>query len=279
MYGLPWVADFRDPWTQLATYSPATGVHAWLDRWLERSVLQSADIVIANTETNRRAILTAFSIDDRRICVLPNGFDPEDFPETERLDPPPRFTVSCLGNFYRMEDPTRFFRAFRRLVEQAPNVLLRLFGWHARAVRSALEAFVPPGNRERTPRISHGQAITAMRESTVLLGNVPSEAAIHWVPGKLYEYVAAGRPVLFIGPVNGDAARLLKEAGVGTTVSNDEEEIYRALQQLHDLWERGRLRVSANPAAIRRYSRVSQVERLADIFSRVAEGGPRHFAR
>jgi glycosyltransferase involved in cell wall biosynthesis len=276
---LPWVADFRDAWTQGATYSPPTRLHAWLERRLEEGVLRAADAVIANTPGNRDAILDAFGADPGKVHVLPNGFDPEDFPEVESPSPHDRFVVSCLGNFYQMRDPSRFFRAFRRLVDEAPTVLVRFFGWQARGVCASLESLIPPANRERIERVNHGEAITAMSASAVLLANVPSEEAGHWVPGKLYEYLAARRPVLFIGPANGDAACLLREAGVGTVVPNDEEQVYRVLHELHATWQRGQLRVSPNPEGIGRYSRLRQAERLADILNRVVKRGPQRLER
>ncbi|MBC7791531.1 MAG: glycosyltransferase [Anaerolineae bacterium] len=266
---IPWVADFRDAWTQIATYRPPWQAHARLERRLEGGILRDADVVIANTPRNRQAMIDAFGISANKISVIPNGFDPADF---ETATPVPidlsRFRVTCLGNFYEMPHADRFFRAFRRFADDQPEASLSLYGWQARGVRNAAESLLLPGTWHRSDRIDHNEAVRVMRASSVLLANLPNENARHWVPGKLYEYMAAGRPVLFIGPSDGDAAAVIREAGAGEVVCNDEDHIYNSLLRLYRAWQKGDW--SPHGSALQRFDRRVQTALLARIFDTVA---------
>ncbi len=110
--------------------------------------------MIANTPRNRIAMIDAFDIPARKIEVIPDGFDPEDFAiASEAPTKPDRFDVTCLGNFYEMPDPTRFFRAVRRFTDQHPDVHLSLYGWQPRRVRAAAESLLRPGTWHRAETI------------------------------------------------------------------------------------------------------------------------------
>lgn len=267
--GIPWVADFRDAWTQLATFRAPSAGHARLERRMERGLLRDADIVIANTQRNRQAMIDVFGVPAHKIEVIPNGFDPADFalPASVPVNPS-SFQVTCLGNFYEMPQADRFFRAFRRFSDEHPEASLTFYGWRARGVRRAAEALLRPGTLQHVDRIAHTDALRVMRSSSVLLANVPNEQATHWIPGKIYEYMAAGRPVLFIGPEDGDAAVILREASAGEVVPNDAGLIYEALVRLHGVWCQGGW--SSNPAATRRFDRRVQTARLAHLFDTLA---------
>ena len=209
-YGIPWVADFRDLWTQRTTYRPKALFQAKVDRHLEASVLASADAVIANTPTNKHLICRGFDLPAERVHVIPNGYDPEDFEGLDETAAGDRsFVISCIGKFYEMPDVQAFFLAYRRFQGDHPNVHLRFLGPRSRRVRRACERLLRPGSWEATERIEHTEAILLMRRTAVLLANLPSTADDYWVPGKLYEYLAARRPILLIGPLAGDAASIV----------------------------------------------------------------------
>ncbi|HUI62170.1 MAG TPA: glycosyltransferase [Steroidobacteraceae bacterium] len=273
-YGLPWVADFRDAWTQLATYRPPTRVHARLERWLEGGILHHADAIIANTPRNKAAMVEQFGIDVAKVHVIPNGFDPQDFESAPEPTAKSRFVVSCLGNFYAMPDPAVFFQAFRRFTDVHPEAHLRLFGWHARSVRAAAAGFLRAGSWEHSGRVDHPRAVHVMRTSAVLLANVPNEQASHWVPGKLYEYLAAGRPILFIGPPDGDAAEIIRATRTGSVVPNEEAAIFGALEEFHRLWRKDLSAWRPDVAAINRFDRRMQAQYLSQILRNLRDSCP-----
>lgn len=273
LYGLPWLADFRDPWTEIAGYHPPTPLHRMLDNTLERRIITSADAIIANTAINKKNLIDKYGLDEGLVWVIPNGFDPADFKTASQpLPASSRFTISCLGKFYDMPDARVFFRAYRRLSERHPDTLLRLIGWHSRTVRKAAQSVLLKGSWETSPRVGHDSAISVMCNSSALLVNLPSEESDHWIPGKIYEYLAAKRPILFVGPLKGDAADIIRATVSGRVVGFNEEHIYEALKTLYDLWRSNFKGWRPNPTEIERYDRRVQAKQLAEIFNQLKHG-------
>ena len=211
LHGLPWIADFRDPWTQIGGYNPPSRFHAGLDRRLEFQVLTVADVVIANTNQNRVNLISEYDICPTKIKVIPNGFDPADFVvRAESGAPPGRFVISCVGKFYQMKEPGLFFRTYRRFCEDHVDTTLRLVGRHSRAVQRAAREILKNESWEQVDQVSHEEAVSKMQGSSVLLTNLASDECDHWVPGKLYEYLASRKPILLIGPKDGMAADIIR---------------------------------------------------------------------
>ena len=272
-HGLPWIADFRDPWTALATYNPPTTIHRALEARLERMILTHANAVIANTPANRSNLLEKYGLDQNKIVVIPNGFDPADFRQLEdtRYNPS-HFVISCLGNFYDMREGECVFRAFRAFSERHPNVFLRLYGWQAKRVRASLQSILIEGTwTVSAKRVDHSGAVQIMKNSAILLLNVPNERAGHWVPGKLYEYLGADRPIMFIGPKNGDAADILRRTRAGQIVGFDLDEIQRGLESCYVDWCKRFPDWDPDRAEIARFDRRLQAAQLAELFNAVVK--------
>ena len=267
-YRLPWVADFRDPWTQ-GVYNPPTKLHEYLDSRLERITVRNADAVIVNTETNKSTLLQKYDL--RKVYVIPNGYDPEDFAGIpDDLPKPSRFIVACFGKLHPLSDPTFLFRAYRRFHDRHPDTHLRILGECARPIRNAMSSVLKQGSWESSGRIDHETAVSFMAKSSVLLANVSSENCGYWVPGKLYEYLAARKPILFIGPEKGDAADILKATQSGKVVGFEEEAVLKALEDLYQQRLNGSEKGTSDPAAILKYDRRAQTRELADIFNTLA---------
>jgi glycosyltransferase involved in cell wall biosynthesis len=270
-YGIPWVADFRDPWTQRTYGRPRALFQAKLDRRLERIVLESADAIVANTPTNKQAICGEFHVSADKVHVIPNGYDPEDFDHFEDSVPQEeRFVISCVGTFYEMPDTGAFFRAYRRFYDDHPDAYLRFLGPRLRGVRDAFDRVLTPGSWEARQRIEHSEAVRIMQRSAVLLANLPLVTDVHWIPGKLYEYLAARRPILFIGPTLGDAATILQRAGTGLIVANEETAILTALRSLYADWQAGH-QLDPDLEVVHEYDRRRQTQVLAEVFEQVLQ--------
>lgn len=268
LYGLPWVADFRDPWTQVATYRPRTPLHAWLEAKLEHKILMQADAIIANTPINKENLIRKYKNSSHKIHVIPNGFDPADFDKAiSSLRPSQKFVISCIGKFYEMPNTGVFFRAYRQLSDKYENTFLRLLGWQSREIRNVAQNILRNGTWEIVARIEHKSAVQIMRESSILLGNLPNERCIHWIPGKLYEYLAAKRPILFIGPSEGNAAEIIRQTKSGKVVNYNDLTIYEALEYFYNNWQKGFQEWHPDFPAISQFDRRLQAANLAQIFT------------
>lgn len=237
---LPWLADFRDPWTNIDFYHQLM-LTKWADakhHRLEKEVLTTADKV---TTVSWHWAEELGKIGNRKVDVITNGFDEEDYQATPlALDR--KFSISHIGLLSAERTVTAFWNALQELCDEVPgfkdNLLIRLVGKVDYEVFREIERFGLTASVEHIRYVPHDEAIALQQKSTVLLlvlNNVPN--VMGHIPGKLFEYLAAGRPILGIGNPAGDAARIVKETERGVFCGFDDSlmmknEIMR-LYQLH----------------------------------------------
>ncbi len=263
--GVPWLADFRDPWTQIH-YTGALGrtrVAERLDRRLERRVLTAADAVVTVSEPLRRDLLALAP--GARVEVVRNGFDPADFP-----DPPPavradHFEVAYVGSLYDI--PTALFDAAARLRDEGEDVALRFVGSVSEGFEAAAEACGVADLVTVEPAVPHAAAVDVMRCAAVLLLTIePWSYAAGVVPGKTFEYLASGRPVLGIGPPGGEAAHILARTGAGRMLDwSDSDGLLEALRTHRAAWAAGTPSPGAARDALVEFARPAQAAHVARI--------------
>lgn len=224
-HGIPWVADFRDPWTGIDYYGELM-LTRWADRRqrkLERGVLRSADRVVTVSPSWAKD-MTALGC--RPVDVISNGYDDRDFqspaPALDR-----DFTIAHLGSMNRDRNPLALWQALSALQRGQHPMLARLKIKLIGAVDTEIRKAVVNHGLEQYVEISgfvrHEHAIATMRSSQLLLLPVNrSGNAAGVIPGKFFEYLGSGRPVLLIGPTGGDAATILRNSGGGEAVDFDD---------------------------------------------------------
>jgi len=257
--GIPWVADFRDEWAadDHATDRPSLlmRLNGRIERAIRRQVAQT--VVVAD--------YFRLAGDGPRTTIT-NGVDPEDVPEAEGSPPTDRFRLTYVGTVYGTIDLAPVLAALERLVaagEDRREVLeLRIVGgiW--------LPGFAVPDGVPLTQSgyVGHDEAIAEMRQATaLLLYRPPSSLA---PSGKIFEYLAAERPVLCVTRPDNLAAQLVSEWDAGLVAHPaDEGEIEDALRELLRRWRAGEL---AAPRGIRgrvleRFSRRELTRQLAGV--------------
>lgn len=272
--GLPWVADFRDPWTQNPHLS-FTPLELRLARALEKSVLRRADAIVSVSEP--LAELARELHGDRRGGVhgITNAFDPEDYPGEVMLLQG-RFVITYAGMFYGSKrDPSVFLKAVEELIDEgaigADELLVRLYGPRDPVVNEAKAALKYPQILEVNDPVPRREVIERERESTsllILVWNHPS-AAIGYV-GKTFEYLGSRRPILAWNPTGGVLARLLEETGAGVSVS-DTGELKQALRAwFREYRETGTLAYHGIPQETAAYTWGRNAGLMAQVLDRVA---------
>ena len=266
-YNLPWLADFRDPWTDISYYQdlPMSPPAKRLDARLERTVLDTADQVIVVSPSLKTMLEAKTST---AMDVLPNGFDERDF-ESSDVRRDVGFVLAFTGNMPAQQNPTALWTALRRLRqdEAIPKLRLRLIGNVDPVVLASIQQAGWADRLEIIPYVPHDEAIRHMRRASLLLLCINRVAGAEGiVTGKLYEYLASGRPVLGVGPAGGDAAGILEETGAGQLFDHDDVDGVGAfLQQHYAAWERDEPIAGATETAAARYSRKRQTGRLAEL--------------
>lgn len=215
--GIPWLADFRDPWTNVDYYAQLK-LTKWADRKqreLERAVLTEADQVLT-VSWHWAEELKALGA--KHVEVITNGYDPEDLPTPpEPVDE--RWSLVHVGSITATRDVPELWRALAERVradaEFRERFVLRFVGGVDHSVLRSLEAAGLMGHVERIGQVSHADALRHMQRARMLLlpvNNTPN--VMGFLPAKVFEYLSVQRPILCVAPKEADIARVLGEGHV-----------------------------------------------------------------
>lgn len=268
---LRWLADFRDPWTEWGMWDSLL-VGAWarnVHKRMERRVLASADEIITITPFYARRFE---QLARRPVRLLTNGFDEEDFRSLVHSRPD-KFTIRHVGTINDKCDPRPFLGALKEQMEEdaafGGDVRVEFIGEiHPEFRRYVSQSPVLEKVVSLPGSVPHEQLIPLYGSSSVLLLILTGyKDAQGFLPGKLFEYFAAGLPVLGIGPSDGDAADLLRETGAGVMVeSGDVSGIKSALAGAYSKWCQNKETV-IDLKYVQRYSRKAITGQLSSILA------------
>lgn len=233
-FGLPWVIDFRDLWTDNPTYDLPTWRRA-LDRRTEQRWLMRATGVITVTPSWREMLASRLS-PEAAVAFIPNGYDEADFAELpQSVHDPEFFTIVHTGTFYGQRDPDVLLEGIARYLINSPSgartnarhLRVRLVGNMGARFSHALQAFEKrfPGVVQTVPYMPHAQALAELASADALLlvvGGGQGAAVRGWLPGKMFEYLRIGKPVLTLGDPEGDAAALIRRHTNGVVIKSDD---------------------------------------------------------
>jgi len=277
--GLPWLADFRDPWFGIHLHPAPTAWHRARHARLEGAVLREASAVTCTTTWLRDLLCDRAPRPIAHLQVIRNGFDPADFPPP----PPPRAPDTPLrllhtGMLTLTRSAEGLLAAIARLHTREPELRgafeVELVG--ARESRNDAAAAAPElaGCVQVRDYVPHRQAIAAMQAADVLVLIKHVEPRFRGlIPGKLYEYMGAGRPILALVPES-EAADLVRDLGWGEVAPPDDPEaIAAALRRLLAAKRSGRLVESYAMRGREQFERRSQAESLAALLAVIAPPG------
>jgi glycosyltransferase involved in cell wall biosynthesis len=237
---IPWVADFRDPWTEIDFYDKLmlTRFADRKHRKLEKEVLQNADAVIAvGSHLAKRLENTG----GREVQVITNGFDPDDFSFLP-VQPEDLFTLTHIGSLNRDRNPEILWQAISELCSENKEINEKLrLRFVGKTDYSLKESLAKTGLQDRTeiiPYLPHYEALKLAASSAVLLlliNQTPNQKGI--VTGKVFEYMATGRPVLCVGPSDGESAQIISGASAGLACNfSDQSGMKKVVLQLFKEW-------------------------------------------
>ncbi len=265
--GIPWVADQRDSVVQNADRRFERAAVRLKEKALEgvvQLVARHADAVVAVSEAIADEV-RAFD-PAGQVRVIPNGCDFDDFAGLE-YRPDGRFRITHTGSFFGKRSPRAFLTA---LAESGLDEAVARFVGDFRATdREWIDQLGLGGRLELIPYVPRRQALELQRDSEANLLLLPDAAGRGRVvpSGKIFEYLAAERPILAAVPTDGAAASLVRETGAGVVVAPDDEQGLReALVGLHARWRAGKLADGYLSDEQRRMlSRKTRVEELAEL--------------
>lgn len=274
--GLPWVADFRDPWSgnkfewnihASRLRPPLNHLREIMVRRAERRIVCLADRVITACPTHQGNLSELYPAHRDKLAVITNGFDERDFPTPGSVPPQPgKPRIIYLGEFYF---------GYREIAEKFLRILLR--------VHSDFELiFVGSSAQEmrevRDPRITclpaqpKREALALAQNADFLLMIMPFGSHI---PGKAYEYLYLQKPILALVDPDGDAARIIRHAGTGFVLPLKPKGMEEGLRAVFQGWQKGKLQnLRTDDFYLAQFSRRNLTRKLADFLNEV-EARPR----
>jgi hypothetical protein len=235
-FSIPWVADLRDLWTDNPYYSHP----AWrkrLDEVLERRVFRTAAMLVTVTPPWAETIRRKFG---KPTHIVLNGYVEQDFPTgvAPVRDAGAELTIVYTGNIYRgYRDPSPLFAALRLVGDRRKRVRIRFYGPSEADIKDlALEHGVAEQVTVEK-RVAYRESLAVQMRADVLLllqWNNPADEGN--IPAKFFEYIGAGRPILFIGYEGGALAQVIRQRNAGF-VGNDPEAIAQQLGRWIDQHE------------------------------------------
>ena len=274
--GLPWIADFRDPWTKIFYFKHLQMTRA-TEKWhqkMERKVLDEATAVVAVSPLVQQEFQ---AMTNTPVELITNGFDDCEFHAepfaTAYGGPAMDFCITHTGLFAADGNPTVLWDVLSEKckadAEFRKHLKINLIG---KTDEQILKAICDAGLEENLMNmgyLEHARAIDEQRKASLLILPLRKEPEYKAVlPGKLFEYLASWRPVLGIGQTDGAMAMILKDAKAGIVLNWEDKEAMRTY--MDECWEKhlkGELK--ATEGDISRFSRFNLTQRMAQLFERL----------
>jgi len=262
-FKLKWIADFRDPWTNIGYHKELklTERASKKHQELEKEVLNTCDQVITTSFTTKKEFEV---ITSKPIQVITNGYDVE---YVSKLPMDNKFTISHIGSLLSKRNPRILWKALRLILKENEtfenDFELQLIGKVSPEVLETLEEFKLTKFLKIIGYVSHKEAIKKQRSSQLLLLiEINSYETIGIIPGKLFEYMAAERPILAIGPEGSDVEEIIKETNTGKYFDYESmEEVKNYILTCYDDYLNHNLK--QNGIGLQYYSRKKLTEKLA----------------
>jgi len=276
--GIPWVADFRDEWTNnpYLLDNPHNRIRMKIERKMEDMVLQAADMLITNTPVMLENFLKRDPSLKKKFHVIPNGFDREDFIGLTPVRPGEKKLVfTYTGLLYGRRKPDTFFKALSSLIEsgtvQKEHICVKFIGnYKEHVMNETINRFNLNGVVNVYPYMEHKECLNHLAGSDILLlieGSGPGAEAFY--TGKVFEYMNIGRPILAVIPKNGAAASLIRETSTGYVCDFDDiDEIAKCIQIIYNEWKNGYISYNPDSDEIAKYERKNLCEKLAGVFEK-----------
>ncbi len=272
--GLPWIADFRDNWRTKQYERTPTPIHKWInDRQVGR-VVRAADRIITVSAPITEDLMGRSGKSEMYFSTLPNGYDPADFAGVQPHSQA-RFTMTYCGALDPVRNPDVFLRGVELALRDRPELRHKLRIQLVGSVYGIdLDGMIRRYNLDDVVQVVgyvyHKRCIEMMMDSDLLLLMVSEKTGSDLVTGKIFEYLAAGKPILALVP-GGEAEKLILKYARGSVVPPDDAAgVAAQVLRAFTLWERGDLKLSIPRwKGIQQYERRVQTETLAGILDDV----------
>lgn len=267
-HGVPWIADYRDPWLKNPNWPDPVGAVSRLQSKLQAKLNDSADFLITVSGQLSKDFFTGYS---SKVCIIENGYFPEDVSNAFfRSDD--TFLITYTGTFYDTSYKCdQFFEGVRQAVGHAKierNMHISFIGCNTDIIHSTAEKYGLGNLVTVHPKISRQESLTVQRNSDVLVFFSSSNPMYGgFYSTKIFEYIISGTPIIVVGNLESNAAaNLVRNSGTGFVCGNDSQKVSEALMRIY----RGDLPVR-NEELIASFSRDRLALRLVDLVDQLVQ--------
>src|SRR5690554_4575512 len=272
-FAVKWIADFRDPWTSIGYHKELrlTKKSEAKHKFLEKKVLSTADLIITTSNTTKKEFE---QLTTKPIQVITNGYD------VETIDKPAldkKFTISHIGSLLSKRNPRILWKALKELIKENESFRndfqLQLIGKVSPEIIDTINEFKLDTYVDLKGYVPHSEALRYQRSSQLLLLiEIDSYETAGIIPGKLFEYMAAERPVIAIGPSESDIAKIVKETNTGKYFNyNELDNVKNFILKSYNDYLNKKLNIFG--IGLQYFSRKKLTENLAKIIDNVSRLG------
>ncbi len=269
--GFPWVADFRDPWIGNPYKKRRPAIIECIEKKLEKCVVTGAKRIVANTLPLRRYFLENYPYEDERKFVhISNGFFAPMFNSVRTLDNNcQRLVISHVGTLYMHRNPLKLLEALaalkKRGLVKSGDLLLRFIGKIdiSEVNLKLLKKLNIDDIVEFTGIVPHNIALQYLVASDLLLLIQPGTNL--QIPGKLFEYIAIGKPILALAD-EGAVTDLMRSEKLGLVVSpHDDKAMQEILLKLLETYKKGSV-IGPPKNSVQKFESLHLTRKLATVF-------------
>lgn len=260
-----WIADFRDPWTEISYYKHLK-LTSWADnkhRKLEKEVFKNANITLATSYKDAEN----FQREGANAATITNGYDKENLiPRREKNS---KFILSYIGVLEQLRNPENLWQVLEKIYRERPDFAhdfeLRFVGRLDEKIKENISASALKDSLQFLGYLPHSDSVKEMEKADLLLiTNFPNQESAGIIPGKVFEYLASLNPILSIGPKDADVEKILQETQAGKHFLYDNHKDLEAfILQTYELWKLGSPHSQAEN--IEQYSRKKLTEKLVQL--------------
>lgn len=269
-FDIKWIVDFRDMWTDIYYYNLL--IHSKLSHKInlkyERETIENADHIVTATPVYIPFFVgKSPNVSADKFSSIPNGYDPKDF-ENFEYSKKTNFTITYTGTISDQYNIIPFLDALQMFQKQHINapIQLQFVGSTYPALKKEIEERGLTDSTYYASYVPHHQSIEYLENAYLLLvcGPLNSAGKEGGIPAKVYEYMASGRPIIYIGNEDGFVAEILRETKSGISQKDNRQKIYEYIAMHYTLWKKGILHTAPNSAIIK-YSRPSQAAEYSNL--------------
>ncbi|APH18610.1 glycosyltransferase [Clostridium botulinum] len=276
-YKLPWIADFRDEWTNNPYYNfDVKNIRYKIEKNLEKSLIDFSDKIITTTSMARDNYIKLFNLHQNKAITITNGYDEEDYMLLNHSKVNAKFSVVSNGSFYLDRNPYTFLKAIKNILRmkliKEDDIEIIFIGTIENEIKNNIEAMDINNIIKYEGYMPHLKSLHKANSANLLLLVVGREDKVKSIfPGKVFEYLRLKKPILALSPRKSVVEELLNETKSGINVEYDDiKSIENSVLEYYNNWKYEK-RFQLNENEIKKYERKNLTKKLAEIFDGILE--------